>query len=212
VIPAVTRRRSSGAYVQSVYVAPGNSTSLTITGVTAGNTLVGFILGANTDPSVSGTPTTDSQSGTVQWAGSYHDTSLGNYYACFYIFGALSGSHTLQWTASAGSWAAFEISGVTAFDQFTGTKLQSVNGPISVSLTPPVTAVLLGVCLQNGGLSNEALSDPPTGFIHAFANQNAANGSVGEGCYKITGSAATASWSWTDAASVHADAVLVSFK
>ena len=198
-------------------VASVASFSPSLTGVTAGNTLVLCVCSSG----FSDTTPTDSASQT--WSKAFYLANGACSVAVYYLLSANAGTHNL--TVSHGgsafdSWSLVEIPTCTAVDVVS--TLGSGSNTITTLSTPSMTTTnasdaifaMLSVDAATG-LTNAGITDPPTGYTSVYVQQNS---SAFEGCeiaYKEVSSigAQAATWTFTaDAAGSLYAAGAASFK
>jgi hypothetical protein len=207
--------------VQSVSGTTNGSASIapSLTGVTAGNSLILLVSGSD----ITDTLPTDSQT----WAkptGAY-DTFTGLLQAAvgvYWLQSANSGSHTVTWTgANSGktNWSLIEYTPLTAVDVVgTGAHTNGTPTSLGASVTTTfATDAVFGVFCLSGynGMANNAITDPPAGWTSIYAQQDTATNRGAEFCYKETSSAGSesATWNFTaDSLSGDANSILVSFR
>jgi hypothetical protein len=193
------------------------SFSPSLTGVTAGNTLV-LLVGASAFAD-----TTPTDSAVQTWAKVGYLANSGCEVAVYWLQSANAGTHNL--TVSHGgsafpSWSLVEIPSCTAVDVF-GTLASASNTATTLSTNAITTTnasdavfVLFAADVSTGS-SNAAITDPPTGYTSVFAQQNTASFAGVEFGYKEVSSTGSQSATWTFNAdttgSLYA-AVAVSFK
>lgn len=175
------------------------SFSPSLTGVTAGNTLVLLV-------SASGfSDTTPTDSAGQTWSKAFYLANGACQVAVYYLLSANSGTHNL--TVSHGgsaydSWSLVEIPTCTAVDLVS--TLGSGSNTITTISTPSITttnasdAIFVLMCIDSAtGLSNAAITDPPTGYTSVFAQQNTLSFAGCEHGYKEVSSTGAQSATWT---------------
>jgi hypothetical protein len=182
----------------------------TITGVTAGNTLIStyhvydaLTLAAPTDSS--------GQTWTLRVSGNGQNQSI----AIAYLLNANAGTHTLTWattpdasTAGISEWNGITGTGGTGVTGFNGAAATAT----SASYTPGSSSeVVIAICGETGSASNDAMHCTTTGFqslgslsdsaSHScwVVQQNGATYEVCEANAQIitSASALTCAWAWT---------------
>lgn len=117
-----------------------------------------------------------------------------------------------------GSSGIEEVSGGPwALDQ-TGSANSAASGTVTVacsSVDIGTTDFVAAAVTVDGGQSNTAISDPPSGYTSSSVNQDDSNFAASETCYRINSSAVTDSVTWTYTASASGSglpAAIASFK
>lgn len=185
-------------------VAGGIASTPSITGVTAGNTLV-CVLSMYSSSNPTATAPTDSsgQTWSILAQSAYQNPKK---VAIFYLFNAAAGTHSLSMPSTTGPQVAqvVEYKGLLAVG---GTAVAAGSSSFTTSqssgnYTPSqANEVVIAVCGVDSSTNPETLSDPPTGWTSLGAQQNGATYSPVEFCYRETSSTTpvSATWSWTTA-------------
>jgi hypothetical protein len=203
-------QKSAGATTSGV-----TSQTATLTGVTAGNTLVFWTGGNAYSPAPSSTNVpADSQSQTwvaVQASEFLATNAVGMVY---YLTNALAGTHTATLTVGTGCFGScgmFEISPVSGVDIIatpvasTGTVISTItaNNMTTTGASDGILAFMVWNTLTNSVTTN-TITDPPTGFTSLFAEQRTSAQNGLEFAYKDNVSAGVQTgptWSWNSTGS-----------
>ena len=191
-----------------------SSAALTLTGVSASNSLV-VILGSSAPPS--STPT----GYTSLYVPS--PTGVNDAVNVFYINQSPSaGSNTCTVALPGNSFcslALLEVSGLLA----SPLDATNVSNPgalqtasVSTGTLAQATEIVFASLIYTapGGVANAAITDPPSGFTSIFVQNASISHQPGEMAYQIVSAttSVTASWSWTDPAEGNVQAAIISLK
>ena len=221
----------SPAFVQKATATLNNtSNTVQLTGVGAGNFLAvieSCFTGASGSSNVSFNKPTDS-SGDAWWQGvapiGLQPGGGGSCVAgCAFAPNVAGGTHTVTIAATGfsmtGHVTLVEFSGfpaLVALDQGTyngGTTAQTLATGNTPATQSAIALVLAGIAIGTGtGVSNAAITDPPSGFTSLYV-QNTTTTDIGvEHCYaiKLPGQQ-SASWSWSDATTIASQCVVAAF-
>lgn len=204
------------AYVQKTGASSNGPSSVapSLTGVTAGNTLL-FLMSGSGAPDV--TPT-DSAGQT--WAKIFYFANGTAKIGAYWLQSANAGTHTVTWNAGSAADIAYtlvEIPACSAVD-VTST-LGSASSTVTTISTPSITttnatdALLAVLCCDAGnGTNPENITDPVSGFTTLFVQQNSISFVGASHIYKEVTSTGAQSATWTFnadvAASLYAAAML----
>lgn len=209
--PAMFVQKTAGTFDNQSNLT---TSSVTITGVTLGNTLI-FNLGATGISITQVAFTTPTDSSSDVWAAASTGASTGATNGdsvqpgIWWLRAAKAGTHTLSQSYGSavwGNWSIVETTPMSAVDQ---TVRNSGNTSVTTGNTGTSSATTqasefavaaLATNTSGAGLANAAFSDPPSGYTSLKVQNDTVNHAGGEQAYKelaATG-AQSATWTWTN--------------
>ena len=195
------------SYVQKGSVSSvvgGVASTPSITGVTAGNTLICVLsMYSSVTPTVTAPTDSSGQTWSILTQSAYQNPKKT---AIFYLLNANAGTHSLSMPSQTGAQIAqvAEFKGLLAVG---GTAVAAGSSSFTTSqssgnYTPSqAKEVVIAVCGIDSATNPETLTDPPTGWTSLGVQQNGATYSPAEFCYRetTTTTPVSATWSWTTA-------------
>lgn len=200
--------------IQSVNKLDGGnigSTTVTLTGVTAGNTLVMIFSQAPHTPSVTPILSVTDSNGAAWTEGvtstGPDDTNYNNSVSLWYKLNGEAGSHTLTIDNTADTVDGYsihfmEIPTATAFDASPSTrKINAVAAHTANTYTPTQSVLAFAAITVTHNTTTVGISDPPSGWVSQYANQDGLTTAQFSAIQislleNATGALAPA-WSWT---------------
>lgn len=209
--PAMFVQKASGTFDNATSLA---GASVTITGVTLGDTLI-FNLGASgiSTTQVAYTTPTDSSSDTWAAASTGASTGASNTDSVqpgiWWLRAAKAGTHTLSQSYGSavwGNWSLVETTPMGAVDQTVrnsgNTSVTTGNTGTSGATTQAAEFVVavLSTNTTGAGLASTGFSDPPAGYTSLKVQNDTTAHIGGEQAYKELAATGTqsATWTWTN--------------
>lgn len=217
---AITKVQSVTATVQS------SSFNIALSGVALGNTLTLQMTYERTSTSTAPATPTDSNGTLLVGYAPAPEANGGAYTgaAVWYESNAAAGTHTItvgaadvfanvtltEWSGLATS-AAADQTGIQATATNAQTSTVTANGATAQAseLALAVLSIAAGT-----GVSNAAITDPPSGWVSLLVYDDTATWVAGEHAYQVLSSIGTpsATWNWTDTSVTGHQAVLFTLK
>lgn len=197
----------------SSLVSAASSVAATLTGVTAGNTVVAavFYTDANGANATATVPTGFTACVNPASIGGVNPTIASCGAAIFQQANSAGGSITCTMNSPGGAGALYATLSLTEW-AFTSAPLDKTGGPgtsqgaLTTTASTPTTGTLANASetaiavlslTSANGLTNAGISNPPTGYTALAVQQNSSAEAAGESCYKDSGGTTGQSATWT---------------
>lgn len=203
----------------------GGAGTVTMTGVNAADTLILFAGAASGSASNVGSPPAGYTAANVPSA--YVNAGLSTDAVIYYNQSPSSGSNTVTISFSAGGggpmvlveWSGMSPGALDVHPAASNVTNGSTAGSNSIAsgTLSQANEVIFAVLLENSsgaGSANVGLTNPPTGFVSVAVSQDSSGSTAWGVAYKVVSATTTqtASWTWTDTATIASQATLASFK